>query len=454
MFNKVLKTNNPFSWVRMTTLGITALAVAFLFVSPASSKKLKKIYYKVNLSKVGMGYSETSVNTTVFRNNSIASKNGWQFVCYYDPDGYLVMGRRRLGKDQWETLRSQYKGNVKDAHNVASLILDGDGYVHVSFDHHDGRLNYCRSVAPYSLQLGDKEPMTGVDENKVTYPCFYALRGGDLLFNYRSGSSGHGNLILNRYDVKMRKWSRVQDVLIDGEGKRNAYWQMYVDKKGVIHLSWVWRETWHVETNHDLCYARSYDNGKTWYKTDGTKYDLPIKAGNAEYCVRIPQNAELINQTSMATDEAGHPYIATYWRDADSDIPQYRLVWYDGWKWQNKIVFHRKTPFSLTGGGTKMIPIARPRIVVQGKRMFYIFRDEERGSKVSVAYTSDFAGNDWQIRDLTRFAVDAWEPSHDTSLWDDSHRLCLFVQHTKQRDGEKSVKFEPQPVYVMELIEK
>ncbi|MGG6549766.1 UNVERIFIED_CONTAM: BNR repeat-containing protein, partial [Prevotella sp. 15_C9] len=81
---------------------------------------------------------------------------------------------------------------------------------------------------------------------------------------------------------------RVQDVLIDGENKRNAYWQLYVDELGTIHLSWVWRETWHVETNHDLCYARSFDNGVTWYKANGKKYDLPIRLGNAEYACRIP----------------------------------------------------------------------------------------------------------------------------------------------------------------------
>ena len=94
---------------------------------------------------------------------------------------------------------------------------------------------------------------------------------------------------MNRYSLKDYKWARVQDVLIDGEDKRNAYWQLYVDEKGTIHLSWVWRETWQVETNHDLCYARSFDNGVTWYKSDGEQYKLPITASNAEYACRIPQ---------------------------------------------------------------------------------------------------------------------------------------------------------------------
>lgn len=406
---------------------------------------------KVRLVEVGKGYSQTSVNTAVFRNNSLVTQGNEQYIAYYDAEGCLVLGKRKLGSEKWTLNRTQYKGNVKDAHNVISLMLDGDGYLHVSFDHHGHPLNYCRSVAPRSLQLGDKEPMTGVDEGNVTYPEFYRLAGGDLLFAYRSGSSGRGNLVMNRYDVKARRWMRVQDVLIDGEDQRNAYWQLYVDARGTIHLSWVWRETWHVETNHDLCYARSTDNGRTWQKANGEKYDLPIRMANAEYACRIPQNSELINQTSMSADADGNPYIATYWCDPDSEVPQYRMVWHDGKAWHSRQVSQRATSFSLKGGGTKMIPIARPRIVVAGGKTYYIFRDEERGSKVSMAYTEDVAAGKWQFYDLTDFAVDAWEPSHDTELWKQKQRLHLFVQHTMQGDGERTVEFEPQPVYVLEV---
>ena len=220
-----------------------------LFLSVASMLRAQQ----PRLVEVGKGYSCTSVNTTIFRHNSLVTKGNTQYISYYDADGYLVLGKRKLKSDRWTLNRTQYKGNVKDAHNGISMMLDGEGYLHVSFDHHGHRLNYCRSVAPYSLELGDKEAMTGVDEGNVTYPEFYLLSGGDLLFVYRSGSSGRGNLVMNRYSVKEKKWYRVQDVLIDGEEQRNAYWQLYVDSKGTIHLSWVWRETGGVETNHDLC---------------------------------------------------------------------------------------------------------------------------------------------------------------------------------------------------------
>lgn len=414
-----------------------------MLVSPAASGQ--------RLVRVGEGYSQTSVNTTVFRNSPLVTVGDRQYITYYDAEGYVVLGRRRLKSDRWTVRRTSYRGNVQDAHNVISMGIDGEGYLHLSFDHHGHPLRYCRSVAPDSLELGPLEPMTGTDEQDVTYPEFYRLADGDLLFAYRSGASGRGNMVLNRYDTATRRWSRVQDVLIDGENQRNAYWQLYVDAAGTIHVSWVWRETWMVETNHDLCYARSHDGGQTWERADGTPYTLPIRAGNAEYACRIPQNSELINQTSMSADDEGYPYIATYWRDSCSDVPQYRLVWHDGREWHAQQVSHRTAPFSLKGGGTKMIPIARPRLAVHRGRVYYLFRDEERGSRVSVFTTRRLASGRWKVRDLTDFSVDAWEPSIDMELWKQCHRLHVFVQTSHQGDGERTVAAASTPVYVLEI---
>ena len=389
------------------------------------------------LVEVGDGYAATSVNTAVFRGSSLVSHAGSQYIAYYDGDGYVTLGKRSLDSDDWTLHRTRYKGNVKDAHNVISIGVDGDGFLHVSFDHHGHPLRYARSVSPGSLELGDMMQMTGSDEEDVTYPEFYSLPGGDLLFAYRSGASGRGNLVLNRYNTADKRWERLHDILIDGEGRRNAYWQLFADPSGTIHLSWVWRETWLVETNHDLCYACSKDGGLTWQRSDGTPYQLPITIDTAEIAWEIPQNSELINQTGMTADADGNPFIATYWRDAASEVPQYRLVWHDGSRWQMSRVGERTQPFSLSGGGTKMIPIARPRIVSDGRRAYFIFRDSERGSKVSVAHTPHLGQEDWIISDLTDFSVDAWEPSHDLNLWNTQRKLHIFVQPSHQGDGEK-----------------
>lgn len=403
----------------------------------------------VHLSEVAEGYGATSVNTTVFRSNSVTSQGDRQYTSFYDPEGYVCVARRNLNEDKWNVARTQYKGNVKDAHNVISMAVDGKGYIHLSFDHHGHPLRYVRSVAPDSLAFGELESMIGRNETNVTYPEFHSLPGGDLIFAYRDGESGSGNMVLNRYDIESGHWKRIHDILIDGEGKRNAYWQMCTSPDDRIHLSWVWRETWLVETNHDLAYAVSDDGGKTWKKSDGTAYALPITMKTAEYAWHIPRNSELINQTSMTTDASGRPMIATYWRASDSHIPQYRLVSRTDGGWKMEQVAQRSLPFSLSGGGTKMIPISRPQVVADSNTVYFIFRDLERGSRVSLASRS-IDGDEWQVTDLTDFSVDAWEPTIDKNLWKEGGTLNIFVQITSQGDGEKVTDAGPTPVYILE----
>lgn len=97
-----------------------------------------------------------------------------------------------------------------------------------------------------------------------------------------------------------------------------------------------------------------------------------------------------------------------------------------------------------------MIPIARPRLVSDGRRAFYIFRDAERGSRVSMAYTSRLGKEPWQTIDLTDFSVDAWEPTIDNPLWAQRGRLDIFVQTTHQGDGESlGADSAPTPVQIV-----
>ncbi len=401
-------------------------------------------------STIGPGWANNSVNVTVFRKNSLVTHEGVQYAAYYDAERYVVLAKRRVGSDDWTVRRSQYQGKADDAHNGISIMVDGAGYLHVAWDHHNDPLRYARSTVPGGLALGAKQAMVGRDEQSVSYPEFYRLPDGDLLFLYRDGGSGRGNLVMNRYRQAGARWERLQDKLIDGEGQRNAYWQAHADRQGTLHLSWVWRESPDVASNHDLAYARSRDGGKTWEQVDGTPYKLPITAASAEYALRIPQRSELINQTSMAADSSGRPYIATYWRDAGSDVPQYRVVFHSGQRWEARTLPLHKTAFSLSGGGTKRIPMARPQLLLAERGGLLVFRDEERGSKVSVAVIKDFQSFQWSVHDLSDAPVGAWEPTFDSELWKARGILSLFVQNVAQVDGEGIAQRPAEPVRVLD----
>ncbi len=431
--------------------------------SLAMSQKSKMGWQKERkLTYVATGWAKNSINTVVFRKSSLTTYKNIQYIAFYDSTSHLVLGRRRVGpssnevsssregSSSWELRQTQYTGDTRDAHRSISIIVDGDGYLHCCFDQHDSRLRYARGEKPGSLELGVEMAMINANETRVTYPEFYCSPDGNLLLLYRDGASGNGNLILNRYDKKTKTWTRLQDKLIDGEGKRNAYWQAALDASGTFHVSWTWRESPDVASNHDIAYARSRDGGHTWETSTGKPYTLPITAATAEYAVRIPTHSGLINQTSMCADNSGNPYIATYWRPDNSAVPQYMVVYKNASGWHTTKASKRTTPFQLGGTGTRRIPLSRPQILQTDNQFFLLDRDEERGNKITLAACKNLDGEGWTTQDLDADSYGSWEPTYDQQLWAVQHKLDIFVQCVGQGDGESLEDLPAQPIFVLE----
>lgn len=426
---------------------ISILFFLFLFIL--------KTEVKPQFSQLGKGWAQNSVNAVIFRKNSLVYHAGEQYTAYYDSTGTIILAKRKFGDSNWILRRTQYSGNTNDAHCSISIMIDGKGYLHMAWGQHDNQLNYCRSISPGELTLGEKLNMTEDKEDKVSYPEFYRFPNGDLLFMYRYGQSGSGNLILNKYSIEEKNWSRLQTNLIDGEEQRNAYWQACIDHNGVIHISWVWRESWDVATNHDICYAQSADGGKTWQKSSNEKYRIPITQSTAEVACFVPMNSELINQTSMYADLKSRPYIVSYWRSGSVESPQYQLVYLLNGNWKRKQISNRKTNFSLTGGGTKKIPISRPQLVVDDRagrlKVYMIYRDTDRDNRISMNFCRDISDSKWYTCDLNDFSVNSWEPTYDSELWKKENILSIFVQNVGQGEAETLENISPQPVYILDV---
>ncbi|MGD9928457.1 MAG: BNR repeat-containing protein [Mangrovibacterium sp.] len=423
-----------------------------------TSEKKAETEINANLVPVGKGWSQTSVNATIFRKNSVVSSANYQFVAYYDSTAHVVLARREHGSKDWELHQTQYTGNVYDAHNVISLMVDGDDYLHLSWDHHNNPLNYCRGLEPEGLAMGDRLPMTGENEEVVTYPEFYALPNGDLLFAYREGGSGNGNLVLDRYILEGRSWTRLQSNLIDGEGQRNAYWQLFVDHLGHIHVSWVWRETPDVRSNHDMCYAVSRDGGLSWQKSTGEMYQLPVTEATAEVVKVIPQGSNLINQTSMTVDQQGNPYIATYYKAEGDSCTQFHIIYKQRGQWNSSTATNRTLDFELGGVGSRSIPISRPQLMVMPnggeQQLVLVYRDEEVDNHVILASTTISESFNWNSQVISPYPVDRWEPSYDTELLRQENKLHLYFQRVEQGQGETAVALPPQMVNVLEVMLK
>ncbi|MGQ7843833.1 BNR repeat-containing protein [Granulosicoccus sp. 3-233] len=418
----------------------------------------------IHLSQVADGWAQNAVNAVIFRKNSLVTQEQQQYIAFYSGSGEVMLGRRTLGTDDWEISASGYSGRPEDAHNSISIMLDGAGYLHMAWDHHVDSLRYVRSTSPGSLQLGPMSTMTGQDEQAVTYPEFHRLPSGDLLFAYRDGRSGQGRMILNRYDQQSMQWTRLQDNLLDGQGERNAYWQMHVDASGSIHLSWVWRESSDVATNHDMHYARSDDGGVNWVDSSDQVYQLPISQDNAEIIWSIAEGSNLINQTSMTTDQSGTPYIATYFRSSADAATQVQMLYAETRgssntgkrRWFRQEVSKRQGDFSLSGGGSKSLPISRPQILAQNdgdeQWLHLIYRDSEFGDRAILASSNLTRNTNWHYTAITSDSLNRWEPSFDTELWRTHSLLHLYVQAVGQIDGEGlDESLLPSSVQVLEL---
>ena len=140
---------------------------------------------KPRLIPVGEGWAKNSINTVIFRKNSLSGYKESQYIAYYDAGQNLIVGKRKLGSKTWELKNTGLKARATDAHNSISIVVDGEGFLHIAWNHHNNPLHYVRSVAPGSLQFSSEIPMTGLNEQKLSYPEFYSLPGGDLLFLYR-----------------------------------------------------------------------------------------------------------------------------------------------------------------------------------------------------------------------------------------------------------------------------
>ena len=147
---------------------------------------------KTRVITIAKGWAGNQINAVIFRRNSVTSYGDTQYVAFYDSDARVVLAKRNLASDKWEIYRTQYSGDIRDAHKSISIAVDGDGFLHLAWNQHNTPLQYCRAMKPGSLELSPELPMLGRKEKRVTYPEFYNLSGGNLLFLYRDGASGAG----------------------------------------------------------------------------------------------------------------------------------------------------------------------------------------------------------------------------------------------------------------------
>ncbi len=172
----------------------------YLFAYDASSKTWNK-------SKIDRAWGGASVGFDFLTFKNV------QLVLYYGDDRHARIAQRVRKSGKWSAwtiskLGTKFAG--WDSHNYLTMTVDTNHNVHVSGNMHASPLVYFRGTgffggtAPLTYS---KKSMTGKNEGATTYPRFFRGPTGELLFTYRSGSSGKGNSFVNRYDEAKGTWA-------------------------------------------------------------------------------------------------------------------------------------------------------------------------------------------------------------------------------------------------------
>lgn len=416
------------------------------------------------------------INTASFIRSSLVTVGNQQFMTYYgrhqtDPgnpfNDKLWVARRTLGADVWEVFHTGFTANnITDGHDCISFGIDGLGYMHLSWGMHGDAFHYARSLAPvtgtHEIAFGPDGTMTG-KENAVTYPQFMSLRNGDLLYFFREGGSGNGDLFLNRYRISSQTWANVhlsgtnQLAFIKGTGftpNYNAYWQKpCMDSNGNIHLVWMWRYNSDspagesgYQTNHDFAYAWSPDEGVTWKRGNGTNYVLPINErgenGNsgsiAQKVISIPEGSSLINQAGMCVDRSNQPVLASWWAPATAknDFRRQYMVGFPGSNgWETRQITTRTVDSPATKVAESQLGtsrMGRPVIVCdKDDRLLVVYADNDGPGGLTVVHTRPKALDPqrllWTQFDLTTDPVGAMDAANpDLERWEQDNQLHIF----------------------------
>ena len=445
-------------------------------------------------------YGVNDLNSVAISRNNLTTIGGYQFISYYQyvsgTTGNVIVGRRATGSSAWTLSTTPYSltsTNPIDDHDVIAMVVDGAGKMHLSWGMHNVPLLYSLSnasvlgttfVPTFTQQTSANnpnlfQPFTSTGVNQVTYPEFYypltgGVPNGNLVYSYRNagassgGGSGNGNTywgVINS-SGSTTTFNAPTQVLNGSTTSVNGYQNMLTyDNTGNLLMTWTWRGSSAWQTNSNIMFAQSPDNGVTWYRQGGsTPYTLPIIQNTAsggtaaqvgQVIATIPQNSSLINTTGMAVDQNNRPIVATWYAPnsnaglatsaANNPNRQYMLHYYDGAQWKVSQITRRTQDNTFDTSAASVRDMGRPLVVVDNQnRVLVITRSHDSGltqfrtaadNNIVVYWNTMDSLNSsrplpWQSVKLDTAIMGDYEPSFDSTLWKTQNQLDLFYEAT------------------------
>ena len=451
------------------------------------------------------GYAGSTINAIAFAQDNLITVGDRQFISYYrrhandssHPDNNtVVIGRRDVGGEVWEIFSTPFVSfNINDTHNVISMAIDGEGFLHISWGMHAHPLLYAKSTtsvlgdAPIVMTSLGTAGMTG-QESGVTYPKFLALPDGDVLFLFRELGSGNGDWYLNRYDTGTGTWSPVH---ANGNGAAQPFFKgsgfsitncFYPDRltlgpDGALHISGVFRynsssqaspKESGYQTNHRYVYMRSMDDGTTWQRSDGSTVSLPainnavfLNLGDAhvpEIVKDLPEGHSIMNESGMTTDSAGRPIIANWWADnasAGDHTRQYHIFFLDENGWHQRTLSARdidNPAQKFSEGQLASSYMRRPVVLTDAADRIIVIYNDNRFPGITAVFSEplaqDPARERWTRMNITHEDLGLWEATYDEPRWKQDGVLHMLYQKLPSPGISYAMSNNSTPVSVVE----
>ncbi len=234
---------------------------------------------------------------------------GQLWVAYYDADRWITLASVDAGSGRLCRTRLKSRFTGWDGHNNLAMAVAPDGSIHIAGNAHATPLFYARTQGRNMASV-QETPLIGRDEGVATYPTFLKDARGRLVFLYRSGGSGDGRWIANRW--AKGRWQRLGSAFsdVDQAGLHlSAYPSPFTaDRNGVNHVAIVWRRTPDVATNFAVGYARTADF-QFWSGAKGPVLMGPVRPDQIDIVDQPGEKSGLLNSAKLLMSTDGKPVI-------------------------------------------------------------------------------------------------------------------------------------------------
>jgi len=231
-----------------------------------------------------------------------------------------------------------------DAHRNPTLLVEKNGHLLVFFGAHGHVTQVVRSLKPYDLTQW--EPVAPMSDDKTSYPQCWELLPGEVFVTYRQAPEWTtGSWRMTTSPDSGRSWTPPRELVNLGE---NCVYGISIGATGEYprRVHFVWSRLGggtpeEIATKHlwarryNIYYACSDDGGRTWQRSDGAPYELPITDETAEEIYNCGQRGVWLKDIQL--DEQGHLYILFI----DSEPATYEGTWKvarltdDGWQFSD-----------------------------------------------------------------------------------------------------------------------